>query len=168
MQPDDSAEFEQFVVARQTHWLRTAFMLSGQWHAAEDLVQSVLERLYVSWPRVVSASSPDAYVRRSLVNAFLSERRRPWRREHAVPDAAADVVTPGDPVDDRLLLAQALRSVPPRQRTALVLRYWEDLSVDETAELMRCAPGTVKSQTAAGLKALRAELTHLAYEECAP
>lgn len=158
-------EFEQFVVARQAHWLRTAYMLSGQWHAAEDLVQSVLERLYVTWPKVAAAASPDAYVRRSLVNAFLSEKRRPWRRESAVPDMSRDEAAPADPVDDRLLLIQALRSVPPKQRTVLVLRFWEDLGVAETAELMHCAPGTVKSQTSEGLRALRAHLNQLTSEE---
>jgi RNA polymerase sigma-70 factor (sigma-E family) len=165
MQRHDGADFEQFVAARQTHWMRTAFMLAGHWHAAEDLVQAVLERLYVAWPKV---ESPDAYVRRALVNAHLSERRRPWRRERAVPEVTADTVVPGESVDDRLLLIQALRSVSPRQRTTLVLRYWEDLSVAETAELMHCAPGTVKRQTADGLKALRAELNHTASEEYTP
>jgi RNA polymerase sigma-70 factor (sigma-E family) len=158
MNRDRGSEFEQFVVARQAHWLRTAFMLSGHWQTAEDLVQSVMERLYVAWPKVAAADQPDAYVRRALVNAYLSEHRRPWRREHAVPDPQIDGAATDSGIDDRLVLIPALRALPPRQRMVVVLRFWEDLSVDQTAELMKCAPGTVKSQTADGLRALRAGL----------
>ncbi|MFC0628102.1 SigE family RNA polymerase sigma factor [Kribbella deserti] len=151
-------EFEDFVAARQRHWLRTAYLLCGHWQLAEDLVQQVLERLYVVWPKVRAVSRPDAYVRKSIVNAHLSEGRRPWRRERFVPELPDALAVPVDQTDDRVELARALRTLPPRQRIVLVLRFWEDLSVAETAEVMGCAPGTVKSQTSEGLRALRLAL----------
>ena len=158
------ADFEEFVVARQRHWLRTAYLLCGQWRLAEDLVQQVLEKLYVAWPRMHAVDRPDAYVRKAIVNAHLSEVRRPWRRERVTDEVPEDLYSePG--VDARIDLVRALRSVPPRQRMVLVLRFWEDLSVAETAELMSCADGTVKSQSAEGLRALRAALTDRTYEE---
>ena len=157
--------FEDFVVARQRHWLRTAYLLCGQWHLAEDLVQQVLEKLYVAWPQVMAAQRPDAYVRRMIVNAHLSELRRPWRREHYVPDLPDGDSTVDAGADSRLDLIRALRTVPPRQRMVLVLRFWEDLGVAETADLMNISRGTVKSQTSSGLSALHAALNDHTFEE---
>lgn len=158
-------DFEDFVVARQRHWLRTAYLLCGQWHQAEDLVQQVLEKLYVAWPRMHAVNQPDAYVRKAIVNAHLSEIRRPWRREQVTDELPENLSAAGAGADERLDLIRALRSVPPRQRMVLVLRFWEDLGVAETAELMGSAQGTVKSQTAEGLRALRAAMTDRTYEE---
>lgn len=162
----ESDDFEEFVAARQRYWLRTAYLLCGQWHLAEDLVQQVMEKLYVAWPRVQAADRPDAYVRRAIVNAHLSELRRPWRRERFMAELPPSDSVPDTGSDDRLDLIRALRMVPPRQRMVLVLRFWEELSVAETAELMGSAPGTVKSQTFDGLRVLRAALTTAhAFEE---
>jgi RNA polymerase sigma factor (sigma-70 family) len=101
-------------------------------------------------------------VRRTLVRVFLDERRRPWRRER--PTAEFVDLDPGAPagtdrVDDRLILRRALAAVPARQRAVVVLRFWEDLSVEETAELLGISAGTVKSQAARGLATLRRRLS---------
>ncbi|MEV6285834.1 SigE family RNA polymerase sigma factor [Kribbella sp. NPDC051770] len=150
-------DFAEFVVARQSQWLRTAHLLSGDRQFAEDIVQQSLEKLYVVWPKVVGVGAPDAYVRKMILNVYLSETRRAWRRrERTSEDVAPAVVQPGSaPLDDRIDLVRALGALPRRQRAALILRFAEDLSVAETAAVMGCAEGTVKAHTAAGIKALR-------------
>ncbi|MBB5791387.1 SigE family RNA polymerase sigma factor [Jiangella mangrovi] len=155
----DEASYGEFVRARRRSLLRTAFLLTGDWHAAEDLVQETLTKLYLHWRRVRRREDTDAYVRRILLNAYIDSTRRPWRREHAVgvvPEDAVGGQSPdlGDP-GTRGQLLTALAEVPPRQRAVLVLRFWEDLSVDQVAALLDCSPGTVKSQTARGLDRLR-------------
>ena len=144
-------EFRELYVARAPALRRTAFLLCGDWHLAEDLVQQAFAKLYAAWRR---AERPEAYVHQVLVRSWVDETRRPWRRErptNAVPETAVS----GD-VDDREVLRAALRRVPPRQRACLVLRYFEDLSVTETARVLGCTEGNVKSQTSRGLDALRA------------
>lgn len=157
------AGFEEFVLAREQRWLRTARALTGDWHAGQDLVQTVLLTVYVDWPRVERAGNPDGYVHRCLVNAFLDTRRRPWRRERLArserPTHPEPVVAdPSGRADDQADLVAALRRLPPGQRAVLVLRFLEDLDVQQTAGVLGCSTGTVKSQTARGLAALR---THL-------
>jgi RNA polymerase sigma-70 factor (sigma-E family) len=150
-------EFSAFVVGRRAGLLRTACLITaGDRHQAEDLVQTALARMYVAWPRVRRTSSPDAYVRRILVNAYIDEVRRPrWRREESVaelpelPDPSLPESVDGD------VIRAALAELPPRMRTAVVLRHWMDLSVGETADLLHCSEGTVKSQTAKGIARLR-------------
>lgn len=137
-----------------------AYLLCSDWHQAEDLTQTAFAKVYRVWTRVYRHQAMDSYVRQVLVRSFLDERRRPWRREHATePGAAvfAHVPTRAAPVPD-LDLRNALRCVPPRQRAVLVLRFWADLSVDQTAEALKCSAGNVKSQTARGLESLRAIL----------
>jgi RNA polymerase sigma-70 factor (sigma-E family) len=147
-------DFEEFVRGRSTALLRTAYLLTGNRSAAEDLLQSVLERVYRRWPSI--SDSPDAYVRRALANAATSL----WRRKAPVEitltishDRAGDD-QPGL-VDLRDQLARGLMSLPVRQRAILVLRYFDDLSEAQTAEALGCSVGTVKSQTSRGLTRLR-------------
>ena len=154
MKATEEAAFREYVVARLDGLRRTAFLLCHDWHTADDLVATALDRLYRKWGQ---ADNVDAYVRRILLNAWLDERRRPWRRETAtgeLPDRAAPDA--GGP-DEAGLLA-LLRRQPPRQRAVLVLRFYCDLSVEETAEILGLPVGTVKSQTSRGLDALRSAI----------
>lgn len=149
------AEFTAYVAARRAHLRRTAYLLCGDWHAAEDLVQVALAKLYVAWPRLHRDTSPDGYVRRILVRTHIDETRRPWRRElsgSALPETAA---RPGLPVEEQQSLLAALATLPSGQRRAVVLRHWLGLSVEETAADLGCSAGTVKSQTARAVTHLR-------------
>lgn len=150
-------EFHAYVLDRRQGLLRTATLLTaGDRHHAEDVVQSTLTRLYLSWPLFSRAANRDGYARRALVNAFIDEQRRPWRRrEHVVktlPEPPT-VLDSGSSRADRLLVA--MRDLPPRMRATIVCRYFDDLSVTETADVLGCSPGTVKSQTARALGHLR-------------
>jgi RNA polymerase sigma-70 factor (sigma-E family) len=154
-------EFSAFVVGRRVGLLRSACLLTaGDQHLAEDLVQTALARMYVSWPRVQRCDSPDAYARRVLVNAYIDETRRPrWRRERSVAEVPElpDTGPPGQwpEAADGDAVRAALAQLPRRMRAAVVLRHWMDLSVEETADLLQCSEGTVKSQTAKGINRLR-------------
>ena len=155
---EHEADFTAYVAARRAHLRRTAFLLCGDWHAAEDLVQITLAKLYAAWPRLRRDVSPDAYARKTLVRVHIDETRRPWRREawgNPVPDAAAPA---GLSVEDRQELLCALGSLPAGQRRAVVLRYWLGLTVEETATDLGCSAGTVKSQTARAVTRLREAL----------
>ena len=157
-------DFDAFVVARSPALLRTAVLLcAGDRHAAEDLLQQALLRLARHWKRELA--SPDAYVRRSLVNLARDRHRRFSRRprETSWPEhLPAEPVTVGlTPYDD---LVAALAELPARQRATLVLRFWDDLSVADTAAALGCSPGTVKSNTNRGLSRLR---TILEGDRCA-
>ena len=150
-------EFREFVAGWFQPLRALAYVTCGDWQAAEDAVAGALSRLYLRWDKV---AAPDRYARTMVVRAAIGEKRRPWRRERSAGDAFPDVATP-DPayeVDERLRLRAALRQVPPRQRAALVLRFLEGLSTEETAEVLGCSAGTVKSQTSRGLDTLRAVL----------
>ncbi len=155
----DEAAYGEYVAARRRALLRTAFLLTGDWHSAEDLVQETLTKLYVAWRRVRRRDDLDGYARKTLLNAYIDSTRRPWRREHAV-DAVPERPGVGDPADvsdprARRRLLTALAAVPPRQRAVLVLRFWEDLSVEQVAGLLGCSTGNVKSQSSRGLDKLR-------------
>jgi RNA polymerase sigma-70 factor (sigma-E family) len=156
-------EFSAFVTGRRVALLRTACLLTaGDQHLAEDLVQTALARMYVAWPKVRRSDSADAYARRVLVNAYIDEVRRPrWRREQTVSDPPDRPDTgPGGGPDavDGDVIRTALAELPKRMRAAVVLRHWLDLSVEETASLLNCSEGTVKSQTAKGIARLRSLL----------
>jgi len=160
MRAGDEAGFREFARDRVLPLRRTAFLLCGDWHLAEDLVQVALIKLYRVWPKVARTGPVDNYARQVLLRCWLDERRRPWRRnerrdgvvpEEPRPDAA-DAGISGD-------LLRALAGVPPKQRAAVVLRYCADLPVAEVAKVLRCSEGTVRSQAARGLEALRAALT---------
>ena len=161
MRPQDEAEFKQYVTDRSYALRRTAYLMCGDWHQAEDLVQIALLKLYRSWRRVERSQNRDAYVRQVIVRALIDERRRGWRRERpfgALPDDVA-YVEAGLGVEERDELLDAMARIPARQRATLVLRFWEDQSVEQAAHALGCSQGTVKSQTARGLAALRAALS---------
>ncbi|MFJ9522354.1 SigE family RNA polymerase sigma factor [Kitasatospora sp. NPDC101801] len=152
---DRDSEFQAFTVIAWPRLLRTAFLLAGEQHAGEDLVQSTLERTYAAWGKVRRADDRDAYVRRILVNEHARRFRRkvPEQLVTAVPErAGADRFAQ---LDQRAVLLAALATLPPRQREAVVLRYWEDLSESQAAAAMGCSVGTVKSQASKGIARLR-------------
>jgi RNA polymerase sigma-70 factor (sigma-E family) len=159
-------EFSAFVVGRRVGMLRSACLLTaGDPHLAEDLVQTALARMYVAWPKVARSDSPDAYARRILVNAYIDEVRRPrWRREQSVaqPPDRPESRLPGPGTVDGDAIRAALAELPRRMRAAVVLRHWMDLSVAETADLLHCSEGTVKSQTAKAITRLRGLLDGMA------
>lgn len=148
--------FREFVAARQAGWLRSAWLLTGDWGRAEDLVQTALVKTWPYWSRVRDGN-PDAYVRRVLMTTYLSWRRRRWQGE--IPTAwLPDVPGDGDPMavaDLRTVLARLLPTLPPRQRAVLVLRFMQDLSEAQTAAALGVSTGTVKSQTSRAVAALR-------------
>jgi RNA polymerase sigma-70 factor (sigma-E family) len=156
---DRDIAFAQFVTAKADSLQRTAYLLCGDWHRAEDLTQVTFTKLYRSWQRLTDRDALDGYARKVLVRAFLSERRLGWfRREHVTAEHADPPDRGWSPPEDRMVLLAALAKVPPGQRAVLVLRYWEDMSIGDTARLLECSEGTVKSQAARGLQALRALL----------
>lgn len=144
---------------------RTAYLLCADWDRADDLVQATITRLYVKWRRARAADSLDAYVRTMLVRQFLGEQRAGWRTRVSVVDSVPDLPAPGPDVEAGLDLRRALEAVPPRQRATLVLRFFCDLSVEQTAAALGCSAGNVKSQTSRGLTALRAILGPLPTSE---
>jgi len=146
--------FTEYVEDRHRHLLRAAYLLCGDLHRAEDLVQNTLIKLYTAWPRVSRANSVDAYARRVLVNSHKDEFRRPWRREHAVADPALGPTDAGLDPGDADELRTALRELPEGQRRVVVLRHYWGLSVQETAADLGITAGTVKSQTSRALAAL--------------
>jgi RNA polymerase sigma-70 factor (sigma-E family) len=154
-------DFVAYYTARAAHLRNTAYLLCGDWHLAEDLMQGTMSKLYRSWERIERHEGLDPFARRVLLRAFLDERRRPWRREYATEpgSAALDRVEPRGPdPDEREYLRTALLRIPNRQRAVLVLRFWADLSVETVAEILGCSTGTVKSQTSHGLENLRVVL----------
>ncbi|MBE1589904.1 SigE family RNA polymerase sigma factor [Nonomuraea angiospora] len=155
MTDDDEAAFDEFLAARSTSLLRTAILVCGATeHDAEDLVQHALEKVYRHWPRI-RRDNPEAYARKVVVNAAISKaRRRKIVQEITFarpPETAADAPD----LDLRHALIRELRRLPPKMRAVLVLRYWEDQSEGDTAALLGCSAGTVKSQAARGLARIR-------------
>ncbi|MEH0929636.1 SigE family RNA polymerase sigma factor [Micromonospora sp. CPCC 205558] len=154
----EADEYTEYVRSRMVQWRRTAYLMCGDWDRGDDILQRVLTELYRNWARARQADNPDALVRTMLLRRLIDERRLRWtgvRLGTALPDVPTAATDP----TDRITLVGALRQVPPRQRAALVLRYFQDLSVEETAQAMGCSAGTVKSQTAKGLATLRTLLT---------
>jgi RNA polymerase sigma-70 factor (sigma-E family) len=152
---DRDAAFTQFVASRRTHLRRVAYAICGDWHRAEDLVQTALVKLYVAWPRVQRDGREEAYVRTIIVRAEIDESRRPWRRERpglTGPDRAAREPLP---VEERSALFEALQGLPPVQRRTVVLRHWLGLSITETARELGVSEGTVKSNSSRGLARLQ-------------
>jgi RNA polymerase sigma-70 factor (sigma-E family) len=158
---DRDAEFTDYVRARSAWLRRIAYLLCGDWHRADDLVQTTVTKLYVRWARANQIESLDGYVRQILVNAYLSEQRAGYARwtvlrRHDAADWSGAEIPDGAPnLDLAADLRTALAALPPRQRATVVLRYYCDLSVEDSAAILGCSPGTVKSQTARGLDALR-------------
>jgi RNA polymerase sigma-70 factor (sigma-E family) len=157
MKPSEKAEFEAFVAARSDALVRTAFLMCGDWHQAQDVLQIALTKLYVAWRRIERRDGVEAYARRILVRCLIDESRRGWRRERPT-DTLPDRAAPDRPSDDRQVVLASLALLPNDQRVVLVLRYWEDLSIADTARLLDLSTGTVKSRAFRGLAALRAHL----------
>ncbi len=154
----DADDFAEFVAARSAALLRTAYLLTGDRHEAEDLVQTALIKVVPRWGRL---REPEPYVRRVLVNESISRwRRRRWR-ETSVPEVR-DAPLPGHDVDEQLVLRQALARLAPRQRAVVVLRYFDDLTEAQTAGVLGISVGTVKSQSRDALARLRELVPDLA------
>jgi RNA polymerase sigma-70 factor (sigma-E family) len=150
-------EFTAFAAGALPQLRRTAYLMSGDWHRAEDVAQEALIRVYGAWRRVERHEGLLSYARRTTVRLLIDESRRPWRREHptATHDAGAWVNDGGAVVDERDAMVRALAQLPPRRRACVVLRYYHDLSVAETADVLGCSQGTVKSQTSQAIGSLR-------------
>lgn len=157
-------EFREFTEARQAQLRRSAYLLCGDWHQAQDLTQTALMKLYAAWGRVRRDGNVEAYARTILTRAFIDQYRKGRWREEPVEDVpeppSAEPATP----ELRLLMQSALMELPPRYRAVLVLRFWEDWSVEQTAAALRVTPGTVKSQSARGLARLRRRMEDLSQE----
>jgi RNA polymerase sigma-70 factor (sigma-E family) len=151
--------FVEFVATRSAVLLRSAWLLTGDVGKAEDLLQTVLARVWPRWRRVVDGGNPEAYIRRVLFSTYLSWRRRRWRYElptATLPDGGDRTDLAGDSAN-RDAVRRALARLSRQQRAVVVLRYVEDLSVAETAELLDCSVATVKVQAGRALAALRAD-----------
>lgn len=149
-------EFVEYVTARQHALLRFAYLLTSNHHTAEDLVQTALAKTYLSWDRLRDRGAIDAYVRRIIVNENTSLWRRAWRRNERTTDDVPDHGQYDHDITARDAMWRMVNTLPPRQRAAVVLRYYEDLSEADTAEVLGCSVGNVKSQTSRGIAALRA------------
>jgi RNA polymerase sigma-70 factor (sigma-E family) len=159
-------DFVDFVGSRWSPLYRLAYLLAGSPAEAEDLLQTTLEKAYVRWPRIRQMDHPEAYVRRMLATGAVSTGRRAWIRERP----SADLPEPRDTSDgvavlDRALLWPLVCALPARQRAIVVLRYYEDLTEAQIADVLGCARGTVKSQASAAMKALRRALGAADVEE---
>jgi RNA polymerase sigma-70 factor (sigma-E family) len=154
-------EFREFTEARQSHLRRCAYLLCGDWHQAQDLTQTTLMKLYAAWGRVRRDGNVEAYARTILTRTFIDQYRRKRWREEPMEDVP-DVPSP-DPIapELRLVMQSALMQLPPRYRAVLVLRFWEDWSIEQTAEALRVTPSTVKSQSTRGLARLRRSIEGL-------
>ncbi|MEV0149314.1 MULTISPECIES: SigE family RNA polymerase sigma factor [unclassified Nonomuraea] len=154
--------FREFVLARQQALMRTAYLLTGDAHLAEDLLQSVLINVVGQWHKLSKGGNPEAYTRKALVNQYISWQRR-RRLELPSGDPPERGVSYDDAALDRMVLRQALARLTPKQRAVIVLRFREDLTEAQTAEVLGCAVGTVKSQTHHALARLREHAPELAH-----
>lgn len=160
----DEQGFEEYVAARWSSLGRLALLLTASEHAAQELVQETLEKVYLAWPRIVDMDAPDAYVRRIMVNSLATHHRRAHRRREvtvAEPPDQARPPTHEAAVEDHDLLWPLVCALPTRQRAVVVLRYYEDLSEREIAEALGCSAGTVKSTAHDAMAALRRALAVL-------
>jgi RNA polymerase sigma-70 factor (sigma-E family) len=155
MRDVDDVQFHEFVSARLERWRRSAYLLCQDWHRADDVVSVTVGKLYDHWRVAREADNIDAYAQRILTRAWLNETRRPWRREFPHGEPPDSAVPDLSVVVDRESLAALLRSLGPRQRAVIVLRFYLDHTVEETASILGISEGTVKSQSARGLAALR-------------
>ena len=152
-------DFESWLVAREPALQRLALLLTGDEHAAQDLVQTSLAKLYLAWDRLDDRDHIDAYARKILVNEHRTAWRRPWRRREVVTDSPPDRGGPVVEYDGtRDAVWSFVASLPPRQRAVIVLRYYEQLTEAEIAEVLGVSPGTVKSQASRAIAALRTRL----------
>lgn len=158
-------DYMEFASACSGRLFRTACLLTGDWHLAEDLVQETLVKMYRSWRRINRNDSPVSYANTVLIRTFLSHRRLRSTSERPT-DLQGDVAGRADDAELRLTLLGSLARMSAKDRAVLVLRYWEDRSVEETAEVLRISPGAVRAQSLRALQRLRVllgdELTGLA------
>ncbi|MFH8613867.1 SigE family RNA polymerase sigma factor [Streptomyces sp. NPDC017979] len=152
------AALREFVDGRRHALFRSAYLLCGDRDEADDLVQATLVKVVLGGRRKARLDNIEAYARKTLVNTFIASRRRFWRRERAFGELPDRQPAPAPDTDTGLMVRAALRRLTPRQRAVVVLRYWEDLSVAETAGLLGMRENTVKSHALRGLAALRVEL----------
>ena len=164
--PDGSdSEYLAYVHGRATGLRRTAYLLCGDLHEADDIVQETLTKLYARWPRRHQFDNVDAYVNTMLVRVFLDERRRGWWKVSLLDWLPERAANPPPADEDRPLIRAALARLAPRQQAVLVLRYLCDQPVKEVAARLRGSEGTVKSQTAHALTRLRAVLDEMMPED---
>jgi RNA polymerase sigma-70 factor (sigma-E family) len=160
----DEESYTEYVTARLPALRRIAYLLCGDSHRADDIVQNAITRLYVHWRKARTAENLDAYVRTIVVRMFLNEQRTSWFSRTRVVDAPPEeAAPPGPDIETSQVLHAALRRVPPKQRAVLVLRFLDDLPVAEVAAILGCSTGNVKSQTSHGLAALRKHLDSPAF-----
>jgi RNA polymerase sigma-70 factor (sigma-E family) len=160
MRKADEDRFREFARNNARMLRRSAYLLCGDWHLADDLTQAALIKMHRAWPRVTRTDNPVSFARKTLLRCWLDERRKPWRRaeqrDGEVPDGVAVAADLAQQLGTREELFLALAQIPPRQRAVLVLRFFEALSITEVAEALGCSEGTVKSQTSRGLAAMKA------------
>ncbi|MEU0423745.1 SigE family RNA polymerase sigma factor [Streptomyces canus] len=147
-------EFQGFARALTPRLFRTALLMSGDWHLAEDLVQTALGKIFSSWSRVRRADSPEAYAHTVLMRTYISHRRLRRSSEHPVA-ALPEHASSGPDSALRVTLLAALAELPPRDRAVVVLRYWEDRSVEETASVLGMTKGSVRNRSSRALARLR-------------
>jgi RNA polymerase sigma-70 factor (sigma-E family) len=150
-------EFAEFAESASWQLRRTAFLLCGDWHTAEDLAQTTLAKMFVSWGKIKRSGAEYAYAKRTLVNAYLGGKRLK-RSGEVLTDRLPECAVASQAPETRMVVLGALATLSPRARAVVVLRYWEDLSVEQVAAVLGCSPGNVKSQTARALVKLRAVL----------
>ncbi|MBM2618769.1 SigE family RNA polymerase sigma factor [Actinoplanes sp. LDG1-06] len=168
MRADEDRDYVDYVRGRLSRLHRLAYMLCSDGHQADDIVQATLTALYVNWRKAAAADNLDGYVHRIMVRRYLDERRRRWSRVllgNHVPDTAEAVPAADDGFGERDALAAALRGLPKGQRAVVVLRYFGDLTVEQTAEALGCSTGNVKSQCARGLATLRGAMAPVVERE---
>ena len=160
-------EFVEFAEVASPRLRRTAFLLCGDWHTAEDLVQSALAKVFVSWRKIRRHDAAHSYATRTLMNCFLADRRRK-RPVEVLTDQIPDQAVAASAPETRMVLLKALATLPPKARAVVVLRYWSDLSVDEVAAVLGCSPGNVRSQSTRALSKLRVALGDALSESTSP
>ena len=156
-------EFIEFATVTSPRLRRAAFLLCGDWHTAEDLAQTTLVKVFASWRRISRKEAADTYATRTLVNTYLADKRRKRVGEVLTATLPERAVQPQTP-EIRVVVLDALATLPPRARAVVVLRYWSDLSVDQVAAVLGCSAGNVKSQSSRALDKLRMLLGDAAAE----
>jgi RNA polymerase sigma-70 factor (sigma-E family) len=157
MRRRDEDEFTEFAAGTLGRLRRTAYLMCGDWHRAEDAAQDALVKVYRRWNRINRGDALVGYAHRAVVSAVVDQSRRPWRREHLEDpgDLVESIPATPDAIDDRSVVIQALAALAPGQRACVVLRHYADFSVDQTADILGIGAGAVKSQTSRGLARLR-------------
>ena len=160
-------EFVEFAAAASPRLRRMAFLLCGDWHTAEDLVQTTLAKVFVSWRKIRRREAEHAYASRTLVNTYLAGKRLK-RSEEVLTSKLPEREIQSPAPETRIVVLNALATLPPKSRAVVVLRYWADLSVDQVADILGCSPGNVKSQSARALDKLRTVLDDIMNDPGSP